>query len=120
MGVTVTILFFGFFLVFTWLVLTANSRRRVVALVVTGTMAAVLISAPPPQAQARLIAAIQAVLNTINGGIQNPLKSINSVRTAVGNLYQTVTWPRQLIKQGKAQGTQMIVQYRNRMRNISK
>jgi len=118
MGVTVTILFFGFFLVFTWLVLTANSRRRVVALVVAGTMAAVLISAPPAQAQASLIAAIQAVLNTINGVIQTALNSINSVRTAIGNLYQTVTWPVQLINQAKAQGTQMIGQYRNLMRNI--
>jgi len=118
MGVTVTILFFGFFLVFTWLVLTANSRRRVVALVVAGTMAAVLISAPPAQAQASLIAAIQAVLNTINGVIQTALNSINSVRTAIGNLYQTVTWPMQLINQAKAQVTQMIGQYRNLMRNI--
>jgi len=118
MGVTVTILFFGFFLVFTWLVLTANSRRRVVALVVAGTMAAVLISAPPAQAQASLIAAIQAVLNTINGVIQTALNSINSVRTAIGNLYQTVTWPVQLINQAKAQVTQMIGQYRNLMRNI--
>jgi len=118
MGVTVTILFFGFFLVFTWLVLTANSRRRVVALVVAGTMAAVLISAPPAQAQASLIAAIQAVLNTINGVIQTALNSINSVRTAIGNLYQTVTWPVQLIDQAKAQVTQMIGQYRNLMRNI--
>jgi len=116
--VTVTILFFGFFLVFTWLVLTANSRRRVVALVVAGTMAAVLISAPPAQAQASLIAAIQAVLNTINGVIQTALNSINSVRTAIGNLYQTVTWPVQLINQAKAQVTQMIGQYRNLMRNI--
>jgi len=114
----VTILFFGFFLVFTWLVLTANSRRRVVALVVAGTMAAVLISAPPAQAQASLIAAIQAVLNTINGVIQTALNSINSVRTAIGNLYQTVTWPVQLINQAKAQVTQMIGQYRNLMRNI--
>ena len=115
---TVTILFFGFFLVFTWLVLTANSRRRVVALVVAGTMAAVLISAPPAQGQASLIAAIQAVLNTINGVIQTALNSINSVRTAIGNLYQTVTWPVQLINQAKAQVTQMIGQYRNLMRNI--
>lgn len=115
---TVTILFFGFFLVFTWLVLTANSRRRIVALVVAGTMVAVLISAPPAQAQASLLAAIQAVLNTINGVIQTALNSINSVRTAISNLYQNLTWPVQLINQAKAQVTQMIGQYRNRMRNI--
>src|SRR6267143_127932 len=51
MEVTVTILFSGFFLVFTWLVLTASSRRRIVALVVAGTLVAVLIAAPPAKAQ---------------------------------------------------------------------
>src|SRR5258708_1500818 len=116
--VTVTILFFGFFLVFAWLVLKANSRRRIVALVVAGTLVAVLISAPPAQAQASLLAAIQAVLNTINGVIQTALNSINSVRNAISNLYQNLTWPVQLINQAKAQATQMIGQYRNRMRNI--
>jgi len=118
MEVTVTILFSGFFLVFTWLVLTANSRRRIVALVVAGTLVAVLISAPPAQAQASLLAAIQAVLNTINGVIQTALNSINSVRTAIRNLYQNLAWPVQLINQAKAQVTQMIGQYRSLMRNI--
>src|SRR5258708_25385255 len=118
MEVTVQILFFGFFLVFTWMVLTASSRRRIVALVVEGTMVAVLISAPPAQAQASLLAAIQAVLNTINGVIQTALNSINSVRNAISNLYQNLTWPVQLINQAKAQATQIIGQYRNRMRNI--
>src|SRR5258708_15364673 len=118
MEVTVTILFFGFFLVFTWLVLKANSRRRSVAVVVAGTVVAVLVSAPPAQAQASLLAAIQAVLNTINGVIQTALNSINSVRTAISNLYQNLTWPVQLINQAKAQVTQMIGQYRNLMRNI--
>src|SRR6266849_3263725 len=118
MEVTVTILFCGLFLVFTWLVLTASSRRRIVALVVAGTLVAVLISAPPAQAQASLLAAIQAVLNTINGVIQTALNSINSVRNAISNLYQNLTWPVQLINQAKAQATQMIGQYRNLMRNI--
>ncbi len=113
-----TILFFGFFCVFSWLVLTASSRRRVAALAVAGTLVAVLISAPPAQAQGSLLAAIQAVLNTINGVIQTALNSINSVRTAISNLYQTLTWPVQSINQAKAQVTQMIGQYRNAMRNI--
>src|SRR5260370_19047514 len=118
MEVTETMLFCGLFLVFTWLVLTASSRRRIVGLVVAGTMVAVLISAPPAEAQASLLAAIQAVLNTINGVIQTALNSINSVRNAISNLYQNLTWPVQLINQAKAQVTQIIGQYRNRMRNI--
>jgi len=113
-----SVLFFGFFFVFAWLLVTAPSRRRIVALVVAGTMVAVLISAPPAQAQGSLIAAIQAVLNTINGVIQTALNSINSVRIAISNLYQNLTWPVQLINQAKAQVTQMNGQYRNAMRNI--
>src|SRR6266513_1667177 len=116
---TMTILFFfSFFLILAWLLVTANSRRRVVALVVAGATVAVLISAPPAQAQGSLIAAIQAVLNTINGVIQTALNSINSVRTAISNFYQNLTWPVQLINQAKGQVTQMIGQYRNPMRNI--
>jgi len=118
MGVTMTIVLFGFFLVFAWLLVTANSRRRIVALVVAGALVAVLVSAPPTQAQGSLIAAIQAVLNTINGVIQTALNSINSVRAAISDLYQNLTWPVQLINQAKAQVTQMIGQYRNVMRNI--
>jgi len=114
----VTILFFGFFLVFTWLLSTANSRRRVVALVVAGTMVAVLISPPPAQAQASLLAAIQSVLNAINGKIQTALNSINSVRSAISSSYQKLVWPMQLVNQARSLVTQMIGQYRSLMSNI--
>lgn len=113
-----TILFFGFFLVFTWLLSTASSRRRVVALVVAGTMVAVLISPPPAQAQASLLAAIQSVLNAINGKIQTALNSINSVRSAISTSYQKLVWPTQLINQARSLVTQMIGQYRSLMSNI--
>ncbi len=113
-----TILFFGFFLVFTWLLSTANSRRRVVALVVAGTMVAVLISPPPAQAQASLLAAIQSVLNAINGKIQTALNSINSVRSAISSSYQKLVWPMQLVNQARSLVTQMIGQYRSLMSNI--
>lgn len=89
-----------------------------VALLVAGTMLAVVISAPPARAQGSLVAAIQAVLDAINGVIQTSLNAINSVRTAISNLYQNLIWPVQLINQAKAQVIQMIGQYRNAMRNI--
>src|SRR5579883_2984817 len=116
MEAIVTILFFGFFLVFTWLLSTANSRRRVVALVVAGTMVAVLISPPPAQAQASLLAAIQSVLNAINGKIQTALNSINSVRSAISSSYQKLVWPMQLVNQARSLVTQNIGQSR-RARN---
>jgi len=65
----VTILFFGFFLVFTLLVLTAELKRASWRWLWREQWWRFLISAPPAQAQASLLAAIQAVLNTINGVI---------------------------------------------------
>jgi len=59
-----------------------------VALVVAGTMGGGADLCASAQAQASLLAAIQAVLNTINGVIQTALNSINSVRNAISNLYQ--------------------------------
>jgi len=108
-----------FFAVLTWLVVTVQNRRRVVAVALAGVMAVTLVGAPQPaQAQLGILQAIQAVLNVINGVIQTALTSINTVRTAVNNLQQLVVWPQQLINQARAQVTQMIGQYRNLMSNI--
>ncbi len=109
---------FVFFVMFSWFVIKAKTRRQVVALALVGTTAAVLVSPPRVQAQGGLVAAIQAVLNVINGVIQTALNSINSVRAAISNFYQSVTWPVQLIKQAQAQVTQMISRYQNMMWRI--
>jgi hypothetical protein len=81
-------------------------------------MVAVLISPPPAQAQASLLAAIQSVLNAINGKIQTALNSINSVGSAISGSYQKLVWPMQLINQARSLVTQMIGQYRSLMSNI--
>jgi hypothetical protein len=81
-------------------------------------LAVALVSPPPAQAQGSLVAAIQSVLNLINGMIKTALNSINSVRTAISNFYQQVTWPVSLINQAKTTVTQMIGQYRSLMQNI--
>ena len=108
----------AFFLLFSWLMVTARTRRQVVALTLVGTIAATLIAPPPAQAQGTLVGAIQAVLNVINGAIQTALDSLNAVRGAVRAFYQSVIWPVNLINQARAQVTQMIGQYRQRMRDI--
>ena len=77
-----------------------------------------LVSPPQVQAQGSLVAAIQSVLNVINGLIKTALNSINSVRTAISNFYKQATWPVALINQAKAMVTQMIGQYRSVMQNI--
>src|SRR6516164_5471921 len=108
-----------FFAALTWLVMTAENRRRLVAVTLTGVMVVTLVGAPQPaQAQLGILQAIQAVLNVINGVIQTALTAINTVRSAVNNLQQLVVWPQQLINQARAQVTQMIGQYRNLMSNI--
>ena len=108
----------AFFLLFSWLMVIAKSRRQVLSLTLVGTVAAALIAPPPVQAQGTLTGAIQAVLNVVNGIIQTALNSLNAVRAAVRSLYQSVIWPVDLINRARAQVTEMIGQYRGRMRNI--
>ena len=109
---------FLFFVVFSWFVVKAKTRRQLLALALAGTTAAVLVAPPRVQAQSSLVGAIQAVLNVINGVIHSGLSSINSVRTANNNFYRNVIWPVQLINLARAQVTQMIAQYRNLMWGI--
>jgi hypothetical protein len=113
---------FGFILfsmIFIWLMVAANSRRRVLTVVAAGVLASTLLVAPPiAEAQGGLVQAIQAVLNVINGMVQTALNAIDSVRAAINNLYQNLIWPAQLINQTRAQISQMISQYRALMASI--
>jgi hypothetical protein len=105
--------------VFTWLILTASSHKRVVTVAIAGILVSALVIAPPAaEAQVSLIQAIQAVLNVINGVIQSALNAINTVRAAISSFYQNAIWPVQLINQAKAQVTQMVSQYRALMTRI--
>ena len=106
-----------FFILFSWYVMTAKTRRQVVAVAVTGAVAAVAVSPAPVFAQ-DLWAPIQAVLDVINGVIQTALNAINSVRSAISQLYQLTVWPEQLINQAKSLVTQMINQYRSLLASI--
>src|SRR6266567_2658399 len=112
------VLFGLFFVIFSYWMVIARTRRQVLALTLAGVLAVTLVSPPPAQAQGSLVAAIQSVLNVINGVIKTGLNAINSVRTAISNLYRQATWPVALINQAKAMVTQMIGQYRSVMQNI--
>ena len=110
-----------FFAALTWLVVTVQNRRRLVAVALVGVMLVTLVGAlQPAQAQMGILGEIQAVLNVINGVIHTALTAVNAVRTALNNLQQLVVWPQQLINQARAQVIQMIGQYRNLMSNIFK
>jgi hypothetical protein len=117
--VFLTNVLFGFFFVaFSHWMVIARTRRQVLAVVLAGVLVVTLVSPPPAQAQGSLVAAIQSVLNVINGVIKTGLNAINSVRTAISNFYKQATWPVALINQAKAMVTQMIGQYRSVMQNI--
>lgn len=117
--VFLTNVLFGFlFVVFSYWMVVARTRRQLLAVALAGALVVVLDSPPRAQAQGSLVAAIQSVLNAINGMIKTGLNSINSVRTAISNFYQQATWPVALINQAKATVAQMIGQYRGAMQNI--
>ncbi len=100
------VLFGLLFVLFSYLMVVARTRRQVLALTLTGVLVVALVSPPA------------ALLNVINGLIKTATNSINSVRTAISNFYQQVTWPVALINQAKAMVTQMIGQYRSLMQSI--
>ncbi|HZR05355.1 MAG TPA: hypothetical protein VFA61_05970, partial [Candidatus Udaeobacter sp.] len=75
-----------FFTGLVWLVTISKSRRKLVAVTLTGAMVLTLVGAPQPahsQAPTGILSAIQAVLSVINGLIQTALTSINTARTAL-------------------------------------
>ncbi|MHB8412561.1 MAG: hypothetical protein ACYDDI_11535 [Candidatus Acidiferrales bacterium] len=96
----------------------AKTRRQVLAVVLIGVLAVMVIAPPAAQAQVSIIAAIQAVLNTINGVIHTALASVQTVRATISNFYQQATWPLALINQARALVAQMINQYRSQMSAI--
>ena len=107
-----------FFLLFSWCMVRAKTRRQVLALALMGPTAIVLVGQPSRAYAQSLVGEIQAVLNVINGLIQTALNAVNTVRSAVNSFYQTVAWPTQLINAAKALVSQMINQYRNLLRSI--
>ena len=104
-----------------WLVVSATSRRKIVALALVGAVVLTLVGSPQParaQAPGGILSAIQAVLGQIHGLIQTALTSINTARTALRNLHQDTVWPQELINQARVQVTAIAGQYRNLMAGI--
>jgi hypothetical protein len=115
-----TVLFGFFFVLYSYGMVIARTRRQVLALTLAGALAASLVSPPHTQAQASVLLAIQSVMKVINGAINTGLKAINTTRTQVSKFYQEVVWPAALINQARTMATQMIGQYRSLMQNIFK
>ncbi|HLG96722.1 MAG TPA: hypothetical protein VKX49_10470 [Bryobacteraceae bacterium] len=107
-----TLLFAGLML------LSAQSRRQLIALALIGCLGVLVIAPTPAQGQLCLPCIIQAVLDTINKVIGNWLNLITGVLTNIRNFYQQTVWPLNLINQAKAQITAMISQFRGLMQGI--
>ena len=108
-----------FTLIFSGLMLlSAHSRRRVVAVALIGCLSVLVIAPAPAQGQLCLPCIIQAVLDTINKVIGNWLNLITGLLTNISNFYQQTVWPINLINQAKAQITAMIAQFRGLMQGI--
>jgi len=108
-----------FITAFAWLMVAVRSPRKLVAVALTGAMMMTLVGLPQPaHSQTGILSGIQAILNVIQGLIQNALTWINTVRTGMRDLEQVVIWPQQLVKQARAQVMQMIGQYRALMTNL--
>lgn len=118
MAVLTNILFGLFFVLFSYGIVVARTRRQLLALTLAGILAVTVAGPAPAQAQSSLVTAIQSVLNVINGKIQTALTAINKVRSAIDKYYQEAVWPVALINQARALVTQMIGQYRNLMQSI--
>jgi len=104
-----------------WLVVSATSRRKIVAVALVGAMVLTLVGSPQParaQAPGGILSTIQAVLGVINGLIQTALTSIHTARTALSNLHQVTVWPQQLLNRARVQVTAIAGQYRNLMAGI--
>lgn len=118
MAVLTNILFGLFFVLFSYGIAVARTRRQLLALTLAGILAVTVAGPAPAQAQSSLVTAIQSVLNVINGKIQTALTAINKVRSVIDKYYQEAVWPVALINQARALVTQMIGQYRNLVQSI--
>jgi len=100
------------------MLLSAQSRRRFVAISLIGCVAVLVVAPTPVQGQLCLPCIIQAVLDTVSKLIGNWLNLITGVLTDIRNFYQQTVWPLNLINQAKAQIMAMIAQFRGQMQGI--
>jgi hypothetical protein len=100
------------------MLLSAQSRRRFVAISLIGCVAVLAVAPTPAPGQLCLPCIIQAVLDTVSKLIGNWLNLITGVLTDIRNFYQQTVWPLNLINQAKAQIMAMIAQFRGRMQGI--
>lgn len=102
------------------MLLSVESRRRMVAVLLIGSIAILGISPPPAQAQLPfcLPCVIQTVLNTITVTIGGWLTSINVVLGKLFSLFTQTVWPLAKINLAKSQIRSIIAQFLGVLQSI--
>ncbi|MBV9623049.1 MAG: hypothetical protein JOZ14_03620 [Acidobacteria bacterium] len=104
-----------------WLIITATSRKRLIAVILSGAMVLMLVGAPRPaqsQVPTGILSAIQSVLAVINGLIKTAVTAIYAARNVLSDLQQIVAFPQAVINQARAQVRYMVSRYRTVMATI--
>jgi hypothetical protein len=101
------------------MLMSADSRRRMVAILLIGCIAILGVSPPPAQAQGFCLpCVIQAVLTTISQTLGNWLNLINGVVSDIRKLYKQTIWPLSAINLAKSQIQAIIGQFRGLIQSI--
>lgn len=101
------------------MLMSADSRRRMIAILLIGCIAILGVSPPPAQAQGFCLpCVIQAVLTTISQTLGNWLNLINGVVSDIRKLYEQTIWPLSAINLAKSQIQAMIGQFRGLIQSI--
>jgi hypothetical protein len=101
------------------MLVSADSRRRMVAVLLIGCIAILGVSPPPAQAQGFCLpCVIQAVLTTISQTLGNWLNLINGVVSDIRKLYEQTIWPLSAINLAKSQIQAIIGQFRGLLQSI--
>jgi hypothetical protein len=101
------------------MLVSADSRRRMIAILLIGCIAVLAISPPPAQAQGLCLpCVIQAVLTTISQTLGNWLNLINGVLSDIQKLYEQTIWPLSAINLAKSQIQAIIGQFRGLIQSI--
>ena len=101
------------------MLVSADSRRRMTAVLLIGCIAILGVSPPPAQAQGFCLpCVIQAVLTTISQTLGNWLNLINGVVSDIRKLYEQTIWPLSAINLAKSQIQAIIGQFRGLIQSI--
>jgi hypothetical protein len=104
------------------MLVSADSRRRMIAILLIGCIAVLGVSPPPAQAQGLCLPCIiQAVLTTISqtySALGNWLNLINGVVSDIQKLYEQTIWPLSAINLAKSQIQAIIGQFRGLIQSI--